>query len=148
MKNIIKKKKIKFLLQNRQRKVKVKIKEIEKNLEKLSGTLPPPPFEISVIFVSDRRIKELNKKFLGKNFPTDILSFKNSKNSGELIISVETAKRNAPRYSHSLEEEIVYLIIHGSLHLKGYRDYTEKEREEMEKIQEKIFARLYQSGKD
>jgi len=71
------------------------------------------------------------------------MSFTISKNYGEIIISAEKAKENSIIYNHTTEEEIVYLIIHGFLHLQGYRDYTEKEFRDMKKAQDKIFKKLY-----
>lgn len=79
------------------------------------------------------------------------MSFKISRNYGEVIISVEKAEENSRVYGLNTEEEILYLTIHGYLHLKGYRDYTETERAEMfvkqdamfEKIMTKVFQDEY-----
>ncbi|MEW6557393.1 MAG: rRNA maturation RNase YbeY [Elusimicrobiota bacterium] len=92
----------------------------------------------NIIFVDDREIKKLNKKFRYSPYPTDVLSFKYSKNSADIFISVETAKNNAKFYRQDFYTEILRLIIHGVLHSLGYMDYTEKSKKIMWKKQEEI----------
>jgi probable rRNA maturation factor len=70
-------------------------------------------------------MKSLNKRFRGKNFPTDVLSFPAARGlpanfKGEIAISVELAARNARRMGHSLAAEVKILTLHGVLHLAGY----------------------------
>jgi len=101
-----------------------------------------PPEEIGVILVSDKKIKSLNKRFLQKDSPTDTMSFSISKNYGEIIISAVTAEKNAKIYSNSPEEEILYLVIHGFLHLKGYNDYTKNDCLNMKRKQDAIFKKV------
>lgn len=143
MRNITKKKReVKFQIINIQKKVKINSTYIKERIEKLSKILFGPPYNISIVLVSNRKIIELNKKFLGRNYPTDVMSFKISKNYGEIVISVEKAEENSVIYNHTIEEEILYLIIHGFLHLKGYRDYKEEEFKKMRKCQDKIYKKL------
>ncbi len=91
------------------------------------------PAEISVTFVDDERIHELNKNFRNVDRSTDVLSFplgedgvydKNPENGacllGDIVISVETAVRQAETYGHSLQREIGFLTVHSMLHLLGY----------------------------
>jgi len=66
---------------------------------------------------------------------------------GEIVISTETAERNAKIYSYSLEKEILYLIIHGILHLKGYKDNNRKDALKMKKQQNIIFKKLLDGQK-
>jgi len=96
---------------------------------------------ISLVLCDDPTIQELNRRFLNHNYPTDVLSFllsegegtsKDKKGlSGEIIISVETAERNAKRYRQTLESELIRLAIHGTLHLLGYDDNTQQQRKLM-----------------
>ena len=93
--------------------------------------------EFSVAFVSDRRMKELNGFFRGKDSTTDVLSFPHepdefesaegeSKNYlGDIVISVEQAERQAKENKLSLDDEIRQLILHGLLHLCGYDHETD-----------------------
>jgi len=92
--------------------------------------------------VSDRLIKKINRQFLKKNCPTDVISFKLSRKYGEVIISAETAFRNSCKYGNTIENEIIYLIIHGYLHLKNYRDYSSSQKEKMLTVQDALFHQL------
>jgi probable rRNA maturation factor len=100
-----------------------------------------------VVLVSRSRIKKLNKQFLKKKTDTDVLSFRISGDCGEIVISAETAAENAGTYGLTVENEILYLIVHGYLHLKNYRDYTEFERNKMFRKQDALFAKLLKASK-
>lgn len=131
----------------KQKKIKVNEKFLKKKVEKLLKIVEVPIKKISVYFVNNRTIRNLNKKFLNKDKPTDVLTFKYSKNYGEIIISVEECKKNANFYLKKIEEEILYVLIHGILHLNSYRDYTENEREKMFKLQDRIFKIVIENEK-
>lgn len=101
-------------------------------------------FEVSVSFVDDNEIHKLNKQFRDMDRPTDVLSFPLGENGvydvnnetgasllGDIVISIETALRQAELYGHSLEREIGFLTVHSMLHLLGY-DHEES------KLQERI----------
>ncbi|MEO7674685.1 MAG: rRNA maturation RNase YbeY [Pyrinomonadaceae bacterium] len=87
----------------------------------------------AVAFISDRRMKELNKLFRGKNSTTDVLSFPHEpdefdpdkNNLGDIVISVEQAQKQAEENGLTLEGEIKQLILHGVLHLCGYDHETD-----------------------
>jgi probable rRNA maturation factor len=94
--------------------------------------------EISVAIVGDAKIKNLNKKYRKKDKVTDVLAF----DYGEIFICLSQAKRQAKKIGHSIKNELAILLIHGILHLAGYRDKTKKDRERMNKIQENIWRKL------
>lgn len=123
----------------RVRKIKIDKEFLKSKLSKLKQMIKPPPKRILVYLVNNKTIKLLNKRFFKKNCFTDVISFKYSRDFGELIISIEECNKNAKIYSHTIEEEIIYVIIHGILHLKGYRDYEEEDKKEMFLLQDKIF---------
>jgi len=87
----------------------------------------------AIAFISDRRMKELNSFFRGKNSTTDVLSFphepdefdNDASNLGDIVISVEQAARQAEENGLTLENEIKQLILHGLLHLCGYDHETD-----------------------
>ena len=89
--------------------------------------------EFSVAFISDRRMKELNSFFRGRDLTTDVLSFPHepdefdtdTSNLGDVVISVEQAARQAEDNGFTLENEIKQLILHGLLHLCGYDHETD-----------------------
>jgi probable rRNA maturation factor len=90
---------------------------------------------LSLAFVNKEEIKKFNKKFRGKNKPTDVLSFLlNEKQCfGEIIICPEVVKENAKKYGVSAKREIMKVFVHGILHLCGYdHEKSEKEAKIME----------------
>ena len=103
----------------------------------------------SVALISDRRMKQLNELFRGKNSTTDVLSFPHEpdefdpdkNNLGDIVISVEQAQKQAAENGLTLEGEIKQLILHGLLHLCGYdheTDNGEMNERELE-LREKIY---------
>lgn len=105
--------------------------------------------EISLTLVDNMQITELNKKYLNRNRPTDVICFCFWENEfylspealGEIIVSVEQAKKVAKRLNKSLEEELYLYIIHGILHLIGYIDNTTYNRKRMNGRCEEILKR-------
>ena len=98
-------------------------------------------YDINIIFTSDIFVSDLKKKFFSKSQWTDVIAFPiNDKNDdsieGEIYISMPTAKENAAKYSQPYEKEIARLVIHGSLHLLGYNDNTEKQKNDMSNLEE------------
>jgi probable rRNA maturation factor len=94
--------------------------------------------EVSVVLVSDRRIADLHRRFLNERGPTDVITFQH----GEIVISAETAQRQARAFRTSLEHELRIYIAHGLLHLRGYDDKTPAGAAEMKRLQEKLVASL------
>lgn len=82
--------------------------------------------ELSLYITTDQVIRELNREYRGKDKPTDVLSFPMGEKVGsftllgDIVISWDTAKRQAKEYGHSTEEEIKRLALHGLVHLLGY----------------------------
>lgn len=82
--------------------------------------------ELSIVLVSDAQIRRLNKLYRNKDKPTDVLSFPICEKVedwlilGDIVISVDTAKRQAQELGYSLEEELKRLLVHGLVHLLGY----------------------------
>ena len=102
--------------------------------------------ELSVTFVSDQSIAELNFKYLQRSGPTDVLAFSLGVDPivGDVYISADTARRNARAYEIPLKEELLRLVIHGTLHVLGY-DHPEgdaRHQSAMFKLQESLVDRL------
>jgi probable rRNA maturation factor len=121
---------------NQQRKIKLETANFEKFAAQAVNTINEAKGkELSVAFVSDRKIKELNRIFRDKNRPTDVLSFPYETDRydyletenflGDIVISVETAEKQAKENNLTLEAEIKQLILHGILHLIGYDHETD-----------------------
>ena len=90
-------------------------------------------YDISVIFVDEEFIIDLNKRFFNKNTATDVISFNLSEQrvEGEIYVNFDIIKDQAKYYSVCFDEELKRLIIHGLLHLAGYRDYEKNEKKIM-----------------
>ncbi len=93
--------------------------------------------EISVYLTDDYLIRELNKNYRGKDKATDVLSFiideyvGDYRLLGEIVISIDTARRQAKEMGHSLEDEIKRLLVHGFVHLLGYDHQLGEEEEKI-----------------
>ena len=103
----------------------------------------------SVFFVplKGKDLLFLNKKHLGHNQNTDVITFNYSKNnfvSGEVFFSVCDVKKNAPLFGSSVEDEFLRVMAHGFLHLLGYGDYKKKDAKIMRK-KEDFYVALYYS---
>jgi len=91
-------------------------------------------YDISVIFVDEGFIIDLNKRFFNKNTTTDVISFNLSeeKIEGEIYVNFDIIKDQSEYYSVSFDDELKRVIIHGLLHLAGYKDYKKNERKIMQ----------------
>lgn len=102
--------------------------------------------ELSITFVNNERIQEINRDYRDKDQPTDVISFamedmgegemeivgvEMPRMLGDIIISIPRAKEQAEEYGHSFERELGFLAVHGFLHLLGYDHMTEKEEKVM-----------------
>jgi len=91
---------------------------------------------LSIALVGQGRIRELNKRYRGKNRITDVLAFPNKEiGLGETVICLREVKKNAKRFSSTFEKELARVLIHGILHLLGY-DH-EKSEAQAKKMEEK-----------
>ncbi len=123
----------------------IDLREIEKianmvwiNQSKVDG-------HIQIILVDDDYIRNLNKKYLHKDSATDVIAFPLSGDNeklieGEIYISVETVKEQAKRYKVKLKEELHRMVIHGILHLLGYSDKTEEDKQKMTHLENYFLA--------
>lgn len=115
--------------------------------------------EVDVTIVDDEEIHELNREYRGMDKPTDVLSFALDEDSedsdepellgapeehlyGDIIISAETALRQAEEYGHGLERELTYLAVHGMFHLLGYDHMTEAEKAVMRAKEEEALRAI------
>lgn len=108
---------------------------------------------LSVAFVGETEIQKLNKKYRGKNKPTDVLSFEqvssfkfqaSSSDLGEVIICPEVVKENAKKFGVTFKQESVKMLIHGILHLCGYdHEKSEAEAVKMEEREKKYLENYY-----
>ncbi len=111
------------------------------------------PAEVSILLTDDEHIHELNRDYRGIDRPTDVLSFSQLEGEkvgpgtglvplGDVIISIDTAKRQASEKGHSLAVELDILVIHSILHLLGYNDSTDEEADDMREHENKVLRQL------
>ncbi len=112
--------------------------------------------EVSLLLAGDALLHRLNRDFRQIDRPTDVLSFPQLEGRaalvqhraspqqplalGDVVISVERARRQAEELGHSLERELGYLLVHGVLHLCGYDHETDEEQAEMRRLEEQALA--------
>lgn len=116
-------------------------------------------YEVSISFVDDERIKELNRIYRGKDSSTDVLSFPLYEDEeietleknlhmdieellGDIVISAQTAKRQAKSYGHSLKREIAYLVVHSMFHLLGYDHMEEEDKKKMRSKEKEVIKKI------
>jgi len=102
---------------------------------------------LNMLFTDNKQIKELNRRYLHRNAPTDVIAFcTNNKHLtgfiGEIAISVEMAEINSRQYGNSKENELRLYVVHGILHLLGYDDESSKRRKIMEERQGRIHKEI------
>jgi probable rRNA maturation factor len=119
-------------------KEKIDFEFLEKFAKKIFKLVKLNISELSVAIVDDKKMIALNTQHKKHNYTTDVLTF----NYGEVIICLNQAKRQAKELKHSLKEELGVLLLHGILHLKGYKDETKKDYNKMIIKQEGIWQKI------
>jgi probable rRNA maturation factor len=109
-------------------------------------------WDLSVLLCGDAFIRDLNRRFRGRDEPTDVLSFPLGEEftengearyaSGDIVISLETLSHNSKAFNVDEDEELRRLLVHGILHLKGYDHATNSPDEEMLALQERLLASI------
>ncbi len=134
-------------LKNLQKKEKISLPRLKVLAGKTLERLGQKKAEVSVLLVDDETIQGLNREYLGRDNPTDVLAFPmregrfpaiNPDILGDVVISADTARANAIRLKTDFDFEICLYLVHGILHLLGYKDNTVKEKKEMERLQREI----------
>ena len=108
--------------------------------EKLKNDILGKNYSLSIAFVSEKKSREINKKYRNKDKPTNVLSFALRKNEGELVLCPTLIKRETKIFGKNFDQLLRFLVIHGMLHLKGYEHSSTMERLET-KYDKKYFSR-------
>jgi len=103
--------------------------------------------DISVVFISSRHMQKLNQLYRQQARPTDVLSFSYDYQpgkllDGEIFICYNLAVQQARFYGHSLQQELIKLLVHSLLHLIGYDHRSDRSAHQMEKMEKKIIVYL------
>jgi len=119
---------------------KIKKRETTAWIRAVAATYGRRVGDIGYMFVSDEKILEVNREYLGHDYYTDIITFDYCEGdtlNGDLVISLDTVKSNAELFKKDYDEELHRVIIHGVLHLCGINDKGPGEREIMEAAENK-----------
>ena len=148
---------MKIQIENNQTIIKIQRRKIRSTVLKLLKIMDCANKELSISFVDDNTIKQLNNHYLQRDHSTNVLSFSlqegeygniNPNILGDIVISAETAQRDAITSDLSLSEEIDFLIIHGLLHLLGFNhENTTKAQTTKMQIKERELFGILNSGK-
>jgi probable rRNA maturation factor len=115
------------VLLNRQRRRRAPVTRLRRVLQEAARALHVSG-EVALVLTGDRPVRRLNARYRGKDKPTDVLSFPGPGGEvglGDIVISLDTAARNAPRFGRTLGEELEILTLHGFLHVLGYDHETD-----------------------
>ena len=120
-------------------------------VKKILSILKKQQYELSILFTDDKQVRLLNRSYRKINKSTDILSFSqqeggafpNSHLLGDIVISVDTLRKNAKAYKNTIKSELDLLLIHGILHLLGYdHEKSTKDFDVMKKLELMVFNRI------
>lgn len=117
-----------------------KTKDIKQWIGEVIRAEGKKPGDLSFIFVGDSEILEINREFLEHDYYTDVIAFDYCSGDiieGEIYLSIDTIRRNAVTYSKRLKEEILRVMVHGTLHLTGYSDNDQIQKSRMSKEEDK-----------
>jgi probable rRNA maturation factor len=135
------------LIANEQATLTIDESKIESAVRSVFADSPFQSAMVSVAVVDDPTIHTINRQYLQHDYPTDVLSFVLEDDGrhlqGELVVSADTAVRNAADYGWSAAEELLLYLVHGSLHLVGYRD---KEPAEIDAMRQAEAAHMQHLG--
>ncbi len=128
-------------------KIKLPLRTVRLKVRRILQEIGLKKAGISLLFVDDKNIRKINKKYLGHDWATDVIAFGKSvpfkaledpDYLGDIVISVETTQKQAKAYGNTFSYELFFYICHGILHLRGFKDKTQAQREHMHKKQAQI----------
>jgi probable rRNA maturation factor len=144
---------LRIQIENRQRRQKIGKLNLRKVAQRILNVSGCPDAELSVLIVDDAEIQVINRDYLNRDRPTNVISFAMQEGEGggvqpgllgDVVISADTAARDALEAGIALESELYFLLLHGILHLLGFDHErgTEEEARCMEAREKEIFALL------
>lgn len=132
-------------VRNLQRSIPVSVSKIKSSAFRAAGLLSKRkkgfPSVISIIFVGAKRMRGVNRRYLGHDYVTDIITF-DFQGVAELVICPQEALKNARAYQVDLHQELVLYVIHGLLHLAGYDDHSAADIKQMRLWEEKLLKKV------
>ena len=126
-----------IILNNLQKKIPIPRAKILKTAQTACRKLGVKG-SLSIVFVGARRMRTSNKKYLGHDYVTDVLTFDLGEGHAEIIICPRVAHSYAKDHQTSTEKEIILYVIHGILHLAGYDDHTPQDIDRMRRMEKEL----------
>jgi rRNA maturation RNase YbeY len=117
-------------------------------LRTLAVAAPHVRGDVTLVLTTDAAVRRLNRRYRGKDVPTDVLSFELGEGGlagepfGDVVVSVDAARRQARDYDATPSEELVRLIVHGTLHLCGYDHHERREAARMHGLTRRLIKAL------
>ncbi len=137
---------LRVLIANEQTTLEVRESQLLAAVQAVFRESPYHSGTVSIAVVDDSTIHEINRQYLQHDYPTDVLSFvledREPYLEGELVVSADTASRSASEFDWPAESELLLYVIHGALHLVGYRDKQPEENAEMRSAEASILREL------
>ncbi len=134
---------IEILVSNRQNVTRVSKAKLIYWSKRILKVLGWKKVILSIEVMSDSKIRGLHKKFMDEDSATDVLAFRGKRPFlGDIAVSVEMAKRQAPQFGNRWDEELLLYICHGILHLMGVRDRTLRERKVMRAKESEVLRKI------
>ena len=142
---------MKIAIENRQKSQKIRKLRLRKVAQRILSVSGCPDAQLSILVVDDAAIRVINRDYLGKDCPTNVISFAMQEGEGlgvqtdllgDVVISAETAARDAAEAQTTFESELYFLLLHGVLHLLGYDHErgTHAEAKRMEEREREVFS--------
>lgn len=138
---------------NKTRAISVPIRFLKIKVGEMLKCLRWKKASLNILLVNDRRIRHLNRRYLNHDRPTDVMAFGQLEGPrpkpkgvmpflGDIVISLDTTRRQAKIYGNSFLYELCFYLCHGLLHIMGYRDKSKSEAKRMERMQTKILKTI------
>lgn len=124
--------------ENRNRKEKIDLSKVKRIASTVLSRLNRKKAEVNIVFVSNQKIRSMNRRYRGIDEATDVLAFE----GGDIIISSDQAKQNTKVYNTSFAEETALYVIHGILHLTGHEDRTKKGKARMRRLENELIRKI------
>jgi probable rRNA maturation factor len=141
------------LIDNRQSSCGISLKKIQQTVKVILGALNCPDGEISILIVDDPQIEKLNRKYLNRTGPTNVIAFPMREGEfshlsphllGDVVISTDTAAEEAQNSGMTMEQRFKELLVHGILHLFGYdHETSEQDARKMEKKSQELLELIW-----
>jgi probable rRNA maturation factor len=142
-----------IVIENRQKKISIDRRTVRRAMERIMRYLNCSDKVISLLFVDNKEIREINRRYLNRDYPTNVLAFSlaegefgniNPNILGDIVISVDAAYKDAIESGIEFTDELAFLMIHGVLHLLNYdhENVRHKKTQQMKRKEQEIFYLL------